>query len=389
VIAERGGDRTRSVAYYMDSAAWPGGAETWLTHLMLGVLASGWSVTLFLTDRRASDDWAGELRSSGIEVARVRPPREIDPAAYREALRLFRGVPLVHFNKAHPRACLPVIPAARRAGARGVVSSEHVVLAPRSRYPLGAAAVRRLVRRANDSVDVITVPSDASRSTYLASYGADESKVVTVRGAVDLVRFETGADRAAVRDELRVETDASVAAVVGRLCEGKGLATALRIVRLVAERVPRFRLVIVGGGPLEERLLQIVRDEELTESVRLVGPRDDVPRLLLAVDLLLVASESETAGLSALEGMAAGLPVVATAVGGLTEAVEPGVTGLLVPPGDPRALADAVVEVLTHPELARELGARGRDRVASEFSTEKLVARMTSIYEELLDRSEA
>lgn len=375
---------SRGVAFYTDSDAWPGGAELWLTHLMSGLESAGVHVSLFLTDKRVTDGWASLLAERGIEVARVRPSREIDPGGAREAEQALRGFPLVHINKPHPRACLPAIAGARRAGARAVVVSEHVVAGPRSRYPMGAAAVRALVRRANELSDVITVPSDASRDAYITAYGAPPAKVLTVRGAVDLSLFGGDVDAAGVRDSLGIAEGAKVAAIVGRIHGGKGLDTALQAVPLILKRERRFRLVIVGEGELEAEIAALRDRLGLADAVVMTGSRDDVPAVLASVDLLIVPSESETAGLTALEAGAAGLPVVATRVGGLPEAVRDGVTGVLVPPRDADALARAVVDVLSDEAAASAMGRAGRALVEREFSAAGLVDTMTGIYDRLL-----
>jgi glycosyltransferase involved in cell wall biosynthesis len=373
-----------SVAFYADSDAWPGGAETWLTSLMLGLRSAAWRVSLFLSARDATDPWAELLVAGGVNVTRVRPMREIDPAARREAVRVLRGFTLVHVNKTHPRSCLPVMAAARRAGARALVSSEHVVAAPASRYPLGREVVRHLVRRANALCDVVTVPSDASRAAYLDAYDTSPSKVVTVRGAVDLEPFDRQGDAAGVRRDLGLGSGDKVAAVVGRLHSGKGIEHAIRAAQLIREKEPAFSLLVVGSGPLAGAAGKLAQDCGLSDAVVFAGSRADVPSILASVDLLVVPSESETAGLAAIEGMAASLPVVATDVGGLPEAVENGVTGILVPPTDPGAIANAVLRILAEPERARRMGAAGRARVEADFSVERLVSTVAGLYARLL-----
>lgn len=376
--------RTTSVAFYMDADAWPGGAERWLSMLMAGLQDAGWAVALFLTDKRATDAWALALAERGVAVTRVRPTREIDRSGVRESEKLFAGFPLVHVNKAHPRACLPAIAGARRAGARAVVVSEHVVAPPRSRYPFGAAAVKRLVRKAGGICDAITVPSEASREEYLSAYGADPGKVLVVRGAVDLSLFEAPTASREVRRSLGLGENDRAAAIVGRLHSGKGLETAIEAVPLVLAGEPLFRLVIVGAGGLEPQLREMRRKLGLESSVIMAGPRDDVPAILRSVDLLVVASESETSGLVAMEAAAAGKPVVATRAGGLAETVTDGVTGLLVPPRDEVALAGAMVELLGDARKALAMGGAARERALREFGTGHLVDTMSGIYDALL-----
>lgn len=368
----------------MDAQAWPGGAETWLSHLMYGLTEAGWEVSLFLSDRRVGDEWVPELESHGVAVTRFRPTREIDPAGSREARRLLAGFPLVHFNKVDPRSLLPAIPAARSAGARAVVSTEHVVLGPASRYPFGRQVVARMVRRTNALLDAVTVPCEYARRVYSERYRVPPSKVVNVGTAVRLDSFDEGVDRTRVRGEFGLGRDDVVAAIVGRLHEQKGLEAAIESVPAILEREPRFRLLLVGAGPLEDVLRTIVSRESLGSAVILAGRRDDVPEVLAAADLLILPSESETAPLTVLEAMAAGLPVVATDVGGVGEAVESGVTGVLIEPRDPRAIAEAVLSVVALPDGGAAMGRAGRRTVRERFSRDRLVGAVTALYERLL-----
>jgi glycosyltransferase involved in cell wall biosynthesis len=374
------------IAFWMDADAWPGGAEIWLTHLMVGLKETGWEPSLFLSDKRATDRWAEEVAARGIAVRRTRPMWIVDRAGFAQALELLRGFRIVHVNKAHPRSCLPAVRAARSAGATAVVTSEHVVLPARSRYPLGASVVRSLVAHANRAADIVTVPSESSREAYVAAYGAPRSKVVVVRPAVDPDEFGRPGDARAARAALGLPAEGRVAAIVGRLARGKGLEIAIRAVRGVRRRVPDFRLLIVGDGELAGSLARLAEQEGVVDAVVFAGSKTDVPGVLAAVDLLVVASESETAGMSAIEAMAAGLPVVATDVGGIPEAVIGGATGVLVPPGRTDALATAISDVLTSDDAGAALGVAGRERVASAFTRERLVETMSGIYKGLVGR---
>jgi glycosyltransferase involved in cell wall biosynthesis len=379
----------RRVAYYTDACAWPGGAETWLSHVMYGLSEAGWQVSLFLSDRRVADPWVPELESRGVTVTRFRPTREIGASGFREARRLLAGFPIVHFSKTHPRALLPSIPAARSAGAAAVVSTEHVVLAPASRYPFGKVVVARLVRSANGAVDAITTTSEYARRTYAEYYGVPRSRVVNLGVAVPVGSFAESEARDRVRRELGFGPDHFVAVIVGRLYEAKGLERAIEAVPDVLARVPGFRLLLVGSGPLEGALRRLAASVAPEGTVVFAGSRSDVPAVLSASDLSLLASDSETAGLAVIEAMAAGLPVVATDVGGVGEALDDGVTGLLIRPRDRRAIAEAVVSVARLPDRGLDMGRAGRRVARDRFSCERLVGAVTALYERLLASSGA
>ena len=153
---------------------------------------------------------------------------------------------------------------------------------------------------------------------------------------------------------------------VGRLAAPKDpLALVAALARLPAGA---FRAVLVGGGPKHAAVAAAIRGAGLDGVVDLVGDRDDVPAALAAADLFVLASRSEGLPMSVLEAMAAGLPVVASAVGGVAEAVADGETGLLVAPGDVDALAGAIERLLADGTLRRAMGSAGRARAAEHFA---------------------
>lgn len=173
---------------------------------------------------------------------------------------------------------------------------------------------------------------------------------------------------------------------VARLNRVKDQWTLLDATRLLVDRHPGFHLDIVGDGPVGDKIRAYATELGLDEAVTFHGMQDDVVPFLAAADLFLLSSVSEGIAITMLEAMGAGLPVVATDVGGNREVVVPGETGLLVPPRNPTALADAVDAVLEDPARARAWGAAGRRRVESEFSIAGTVAAYESAYLEVLGR---
>jgi glycosyltransferase involved in cell wall biosynthesis len=143
--------------------------------------------------------------------------------------------------------------------------------------------------------------------------------------------------------------------------------------------------LIVGGGRREAEIQQAAADLGLSGQVHFLGSRVDVPDLLQAMDTFVLPSYSEGLSLSLLEAMAAGLPVIATAVGGNPELVMDGVTGLLIPAKDAEALAAALERVLADPAWAKEMGEKARRQVAENYSVERLGREINGIYEELVE----
>jgi len=371
------------IAFFTDARAW-GGAEVYLTQLLSGVKAAGVTPHVFCADRPEVDAWVDELRRLGHSVERYRPTKEFNPLGFLVARRLLRGFELVHFNKTHPRNSLPAIAAARFAGARAIVATEHLALPPESHFPAGRRIITLLVRATNRFIDRTIAVSELSREMLIENYGIPPSKIVAIRNGIDVRRFDATFDVPAARAELGLAPDDRVAVLVGRFAARKGHDTALRALAAASPRLPDLRLVFAGDGELEADLKLLASELGVSGKVVFAGFRRDVPRLLAASDLLILPSEDECLPLVILEAMSSRLPVVSTDVGGISEAVDDGVTGVLVRPRDPDGLADAIVSVLGDAERCAEMGAAGRSKVEAEFSLEASAAAVFRVYGEVL-----
>jgi glycosyltransferase involved in cell wall biosynthesis len=177
--------------------------------------------------------------------------------------------------------------------------------------------------------------------------------------------------------------------VVARLQPEKGVANFLKAAARVSEISPRARFLVVGDGPLREELLNLVEHLGISERVRFLGYRTDSRALMGLMDLLVVPSLTEGSPLIVLEAMAAGVPVVASAVGGIPDQVRHNEEGILVSPDDPDALGDALGTMLRDPAYARRLGEAGRRRTENEFSHETLVRRIEAVYRTAIDGAAA
>jgi glycosyltransferase involved in cell wall biosynthesis len=165
---------------------------------------------------------------------------------------------------------------------------------------------------------------------------------------------------------------------------GKGIETLLRAFRSVVEEEPGSELRIAGDGPQRARLADLIEAQGATRYARLVGVVDDLPSFLSDVDVAVMPSElPESFGMVALEAMASGKPVVATSNGGVPELVDDGVTGRLVPRGDERALAAALLGYVRDPALRADHGAAGRTRCEREFTIERCAAAYARLFAEL------
>jgi len=190
-----------------------------------------------------------------------------------------------------------------------------------------------------------------------------------------------------IRSELGIGPDAFLVGNVGRLALQKGQRHLIRAMPLLLERVPRAHAVIAGGGDLEDFLRDLAEEMGVAERVHVLGPRHDVPALMHAMDVFAMPSIWEGFGLVLLEAMAAGRPIVASRVATIPEVVVDGETGLLVPAGDPLALATALAELADSPDMATRFGEAGRERLRRQFSLDKMVGDTELLYRELMERS--
>jgi L-malate glycosyltransferase len=235
------------------------------------------------------------------------------------------------------------------------------------------------------STDRFVFVSAAVEAFYRERLALPPAHCRVVLNGVERPALDRFPDRATARARLGIEGDGPVVGTVGRLEERKGHAFLLEALRLVGEREKGVRGLVVGAGKEAARLAALRDRLALGDRVRLVGYWPDLDEALAAIDVFVLPSLMEGHPLAVLEAMAAGKPIVATAVGGLAEAIEEGRSGLLVPPGDADALADAVVSLLRDPERAARLGREARRTLEERFSLEKSVRANEDVYRSALD----
>ena len=222
--------------------------------------------------------------------------------------------------------------------------------------------------------------SRAVREELCSSVGLDAARVPLIASAVDTRAFRPDANaRGRVLREFGLDDRALVIGIAAQLIPRKGHDLLLRVLPELVRRAPRAQLLCFGQGPQRARLERLVAKLKLAPHVRFVGFRADFPELLPGLDLLVHPAVREGLGVAVLEAMAACVPVVATAVGGIVDAVTDGVEGLLVAPGDGPGLAAAVERLIESEDDRLRLGTAGRARVERAFS----IARMADQYVEL------
>jgi glycosyltransferase involved in cell wall biosynthesis len=364
-----------------------GGAETLLVDLAAVAPSVDIELSVSFLRATASRAAADRLRAAGTEPALV-PFRRLVRVSDHRAVRSHLAVVRPDIVHTHLRtADLVGGVAARGLGLPQVCTLHGFDWDPRvsglagPRGRAGTALVmwarRRLPRR-------LIAPSKAVERGYLATTGDSGEHVVTMySGSAQAAR--PGAGRA-IRAELGLGPGEFVVAMLSWLHPLKGHAVALEAAARLTERVPGFRLLIVGDGPEEQRLRRDA--ERLAPATIFTGYRDDVMELLDAADLLLQPSRMEGFPIALLEAMAAGVPIVASRVGGIPEIVDDGLTGLLVdPPVSADGLAGAIARLHDDAALRARLAETTRRRFEERFTVDRWARRLRAFYEEELELS--
>ena len=270
----------------------------------------------------------------------------------------------------------------------GRFAAPVVVASIRDRGPYLTPMQRRVQRHVCRFADCILVNAEAVKDWLIAD-GYDASQIVVIPNGVDLRRF-VGGDRAAIRRSLGVPESARLVGVVSRLSRLKGIEDFLQAAAIVAAADDQVRFVIVGEpSPIKNReyldeLSELARTLGIGDKVIFTGLRSDVPAILSSLDVSVMPSLNEALSNVLLESMAAGVPVVATEVGGTSEALEDGVNGILVPAARPQLMAAAIERLLAQPALAGRLAHEARRTIEARFSLERMVSATESLYEQLL-----
>jgi glycosyltransferase involved in cell wall biosynthesis len=237
-------------------------------------------------------------------------------------------------------------------------------------YRLGARWVNGL----------IAVSEDVKRAIQENIGGIPDHKITIIANSVDLTRYQRAVDRLAIRRYLGLAPDDQVMAVVATFKRQKGHRYLIDAASLVVPQFPNLRILLIGDGELSEELSTQTRALGLEKHIRFLGIRKDVPDLLAASDCFVLPSLWEGLSIALVEAMASGLPVIATEVSGTRQVIVSGESGLLVPPGDTRLLAGAMLELLSNPQKARTLGIAGRQRVEKHFNAQKQASNHIALF---------
>ena len=362
---------------YVVTLAEVGGAQTYVRNLL--------PVVTEMFDVSVAAHGPGPLQATAVEAgARFIPLRHVrrplsplrDLCGLVELVRLFREIRpnIVHLNSSKVGVLGRL--AARLANVPVCIFTVHG-WAFKASHGLMSSVYRLLDRATRPFATAIVCVSDTERRAGLAARTCTIEQTIVIRNAVDV---------GTLRPRTPVETRPTRLVSVGRLAEPKDFSTLVSAVGLL----PRgsVELKILGDGPQRAAIEKQIGELGLRGIVALVGEVDDVPERLVAADLFVLSSRSEGMPMSILEAMAAGLPVVATDVGGIHEMISDGEAQVLVGPADPKALADSIASLIDDAELRNRIGTSNRCRVESQFALPRWREEHLTLYEALLSASQ-
>lgn len=372
---ERGETRVTRVAYVIGELG-TGGAEYQLHELVRGLDRTRFAPTVLALSRGGY--WAGRLRALDVPVMELPSRRSMELARLRALRRALRAVA--------PHVLHTVLWSGNAYGRLAAIGLGIPVVIAAERNVIHRPRWQRTLERALDLVTDRYLVNSAAIVEQLARHGGlPRAKMAVVHNGIDLAGVPAfDLDRRRARVALGFDPARRLVAQVGRLEPQKDYPTFLDAAARVAAAVADVDFLVVGDGALRATLEAEAGRLGLGTRVRFTGVRHDVPALLAAVDVLVLASLHEGLPNVVIEAMAVGAVTLATDVGGSRELVVPDETGVLVPVRRPDVLAGATIALLADAERARRLAVAARRRIEECFTVEAMVRRTTALYEEAL-----
>ena len=374
--------RRRKVFYLVDSLN-VGGTETQAVELALRLPVSEYEVTMGCL--RAEGPLLEKLRGSAVNVREFHPSGGLDSAAgLYELIKLAGYLRREKFDVVHTHdlwSNLMGVPAARLARVPAIVSSRRDL----AHFDWYQGKRRHWLRRIQNLSGVVLANATPIRDALISEDRFAPEKLRVIHNGVDTEKFQR-----APRDRARLFPDVGnemLVVLVGNMhSDVKGHPWLIAAAPTVVREFPEVRFVFAGDGELRPTFAAQVAQLGLESTFKFLGRRSDIPEILASCDLAVLPSRAEGLPNAVLEYMAAGLPTIASRVGGMAELIQDGVTGLLVPAEDANALAGALLQFLRDPEQARQIAKNGQRFAVENFSFERLIREIDELYGELLER---
>jgi len=234
--------------------------------------------------------------------------------------------------------------------------------------------------------DRVITSGQAIKDNMVRVNGYNPDKIISIPSGVDANRFQPGIDPGPVRGEFNLSKDDYILGIIAIIRGNKGHEFLFEAVKLLGDEIPNVKVLVVGDGPSTGYVEGHARRLNVMDKVIFTGFREDTPQLLAVMNQFILPAVGEGLPQVILQAMLVGIPVVAAAAGGLTEAVEHNRTGFLVPPRDPEALKEAILAIYRSPEKARAMSRAAREKVLSTGTLEVTINKTEQVYRDLLGR---
>lgn len=318
---------------------------------------------------------ADRAKTAGIPVHEIPMVGEIDLCAIYRLYKLMLSFQphVVHLQSSHAHLLGGI--AARLAKVPAVILSRRLDN-PIDKNPLSKIKYQYFY-------DIIIAITEAVKR-ILVNGGVNLNKITCIYDAVNVADYQIQETKNNLRNELGLASDIPLVGLLAHLEYRKGILTFLDAIPKILNTIPATKFLIVGEGPDKSKLVKKTEQMGLNRIVIFTGFVKDVPRVLATLDILVLPSYLEGAGVCLLEGMAVGLPLVGTTAGGIPELIKNGVNGILVPPKDADKLAEAILKLLTDKPLAQQMVEAGRQIVRKKFNVDTMVDETLHVYQEVL-----
>jgi glycosyltransferase involved in cell wall biosynthesis len=333
-----------------------------------------------------------KIEGSGVEVKSVDMRNRFNPGVILQLADLMKSekIDIVHSQGA--RADFFARMAAKLAGAPIVVSTVPMPVEGFDVNPLRKLMYIAFNRFSERFVDRFMVVSDALEKVMIEKHKIEPHRVVKIYNGIETDEYrisneEVVCRKSSLKEELDLENDVSVVGAIGRLVWQKGFEYFIEAIPNVLKKIPEAMFLIVGEGELKEKLKVKSEKLKVKDSLIFTGFRDDIKEILQSIDVLVMPSLLEGLPMILLEAMAMEKPIVATDIDGIKDVLDNGKTGLLVPPKDPEALSEAIVNLLIQRDKAYQMGKKARTVVNEQFSVDTMVEKVEEVYQELLQLS--
>jgi glycosyltransferase involved in cell wall biosynthesis len=368
----------KQILFYTDTTQ-IGGAEHQIFLLAKFLDKQRFTPVLACSSAESLDKWCRKFTAEKIQVIRLKAKHKHSPFHYFELKKIVKAenIDLIHAHVWNPASCryvflLKGIP---------IITTEH--------DPFKLSRIKNIFKKYSlKKIKKIITVSNNNKQVLEGLFPDHKNKISVIHNGIDVDWWQSQLLRLAEEDYSNIKKNLFYAnkntliiSTIAELHERKGIKYLIEAMKKITEVFPNVKLVVIGEGDERRNLEDLIEKLALQKHVVLMGRQQEVPKLLKSSDIFCLPSKREAFGLVNAEAMITRLPVVASAVGGIPEIVQDGVTGILVPPENSGKLAEALVEVIGDPKKRFEMGVKGFELVLKKFNAKLMAKEYEKMYE--------